>query len=229
MKKFTATAAMLLVLAMIAVSFYGCIESPYSAKEEVTAEKKETEENEGEESTSPEAESYTEKMDLNSYMRILTCYFHDEYTAGDSLYDRDILTHCLYFAFSNRYKFDFVTVDEKNMTLTVQADKLSVAASALFGTDINLTAWNDYLVIDTYNDGFYTVQYARGGSWGGEPWYTDDFEITETDTDAKVNAEVYYSAGPGEMSGNKSLIYEFDKVVEEGFLYYQLRRITEVK
>lgn len=173
------------------------------------------------------------KMDIESYMQYFVNYFHEPYQKGNDLEKIDLLDLSFFFCFSHKESLDFIKITDTR--LEIKGEGIRKIAKNLFGENVNLSDYHHFLEtsVDLYakDSDKYIVQYAKG-YWGGELYYIDEeapTKITETDDTLTFTANVYYDPTIGKKENIRKMEYHFEKVTDNGFLYYQISEIKLVK
>ncbi len=176
------------------------------------------------------------KMPLDTYMRFFVNYFHGEYKQGDP-YPSDVLSLVFNFcgyAWRWNDSFDFIEpYDRGSVTrpMGINGADFTRVAKNLLGEDFDPSKHRDYMkdgrTTDRYDlqtDTYIADRYTENGTFKDSYGYLDlevdpdNIEITETDTGAVVTVK---------LAGTYQ--YLFEKVEDEGFTYYRILSVDEIK
>ena len=188
-----------------------------------------------ENTSSSQETTYSNKMDISTYMAYFVNFFHEPYKAGDDLSNIDLLHLSLRFCFEQEDRFDFVEIDKDEQIETITGEGMINIAKSLFGEDVDIREYHKFLYnsTDTYAEELdhYIAGYARG-YWGGDLYYVNEevpLEITESETELTVKASIYYAPTLGVMENFRQMEYKFKKVIFEDFLIWQISEINVIE
>ena len=185
--------------------------------------------------SAPPEESHLATMDIESYIIYFVNYFHAPYDVTGKIEDDDILSLVFHFCYINKNVFDFVETNETDPEMSVmyiQGEEFRKTAKLLLGDSFDALEYHDFFnsgeTADRYsieNDTY--IVPAPKTYWGGDLYYLEFGvapEITETEDEALVIASVYTEEEPP-----VKMEYKFKKIVDDGFLFYQIISVGMAK
>lgn len=184
--------------------------------------------------------SYTDKMDIESYLNYFVGYFHESYRRGDDISKSNLLYLSFLFCFSSKDKLDLVKVSEENSAIIIPKKELMRIAGNLVPYSGDFSEYHE--IMENSSSDFYSsetdsyiVHYARG-YWKEDNYCINSGEdgkiikpkISETDTELTAVVETAHALLGEQSMEVRTMEYKFDKVVDGGFLFYRLSSIREL-
>ena len=172
-------------------------------------------------------------------MRYLVGYFYEPYQRGDDISKNNVLYLSFLFCLGNKDKLDFIKTDEEKSIMKIPGSELQRIAENLVSDSVELSAYHSSMEhsADVYSaeTDTYIVGYARG-YWNEDTYYLNydqnekvkKPQITETETELTAVVETYYAPDLGMRENVRKMEYKFDKVIDDGFLFYRLSGIKEL-
>lgn len=182
----------------------------------------------------PTESEYTEKMDIKAYMPYFVNFFHEPYKMGDDISKINLVHLSLRFCLDVQDEFEFIQINKEQQELKVTGEGLKTIAKGLFGENVDISSYHDFLYnsTDVYAKELdtYFCNYAKG-YWEGDFYYVKEdvpLEITESEATLTVTASTYYAPTLGVMENIRKMEYTFKKVIYEGYWFWQISEINVV-
>jgi hypothetical protein len=175
---------------------------------------------------------YEHEQDLAAYFYNLTDYFFKPMEEGKLIYSDDILTLAFRVIIGNDEYLDGIKYDKETSLFECSGATFRLVSMAILGDDFDFEYYNEFMInMPTYNKESDTYTAILATDYLGGDSHSTEFgtepKITYTDTGATITACIEHTnINFAKLDPSVYLKYEFDKVVDDGFLFYRLKSVS---
>ncbi len=166
---------------------------------------------------------YSDGIIIEAYLPVLALYFHENYSKGDDLSEKDLFHLAAQFIYTQRSDMTASAPNDET-TFAVKASDIENTAKALFGNGADLEDFSKFVNADLGEryDGENGVYYFTMDSVSYSPdgymlSYDEDPDIKEDGKTIVATATVLDSE-----ENSTQITYTFEKTVFKGYMYTKL-------